>query len=87
MSLPIEPNEVAALVEEYVDSERRSAAEFDNKAVLDESGISDLHRVAARIYALGHYDGTCVANERHNRRRGREREEARIAEEDTNGRV
>ncbi|NIL77638.1 hypothetical protein [Rhodococcus sp. B10] len=75
MSLPVEPNEVVQLVEEYVDNERRSADKFDNKTALDESGISDLHRLAARIYALGHSDGTCVANERHNRRRSRERKD------------
>lgn len=64
MTLPIEPNEVVHLIEGYVEDER---------APLDEDAIYRLHAVAAKVYALGFYDGTCVANERNNRRRGRDR--------------
>lgn len=76
MTLPIEPNEVVHLIEEFIDDERRAAEKSEHRTVLDEEGIQRLHSVAAKVYALGFYDGTCVANERHNRRRGRDRENA-----------
>ncbi|KQU49267.1 hypothetical protein ASG84_26310 [Rhodococcus sp. Leaf278] len=81
MSTPIEPNAVVQLIEQYIDDEHRAAERADNKTALDEDGIYGLHNVAAKVYALGFYDGTCVANERHNRRRGRERENARAEAE------
>lgn len=82
MSVPIEPNEVVHLIEEYIDDERRAAEKPETRTPLDEEGIYRLHSVAARVYALGFYDGTCVANERHNRRRQRESEHARITTEE-----
>lgn len=79
MNVPIEPNEVVHLIEEYIDDERRAAEKSETRTPLDEDGIYRLHNVAALVYALGFYDGTCVANERHNRRRGRDHENARAA--------
>lgn len=79
MSVPIEPNEVVHLIEEYIDDERRAAEKYENRTPLDEEGIQRLHSTAAKVYALGFYDGTCVTNERHNRRRGRDHENARAA--------
>lgn len=84
MSVPIEPNDVVHLIEEYIDderraAERRAAEKSEIRTPLGEDGIYRLHSVAARVYALGFYDGTCVANERQNRRRGRDHENARAA--------
>lgn len=79
MSVPIEPNDVVRLIEEYIDDERRAAEKSETRTPLDEEGIYRLHSVAARVYALGFYDGTCAANERHNRRRGRDHEHDRAA--------
>ncbi|ORI13454.1 hypothetical protein [Rhodococcus sp. 1168] len=73
MTLPIEPNDVVRLIEEYIEDEHVSAEKWENRTPLDEAGISHLHSVAAEVYALGFHGGTCVANERNNRRRDRER--------------
>ncbi|WP_037162597.1 hypothetical protein [Rhodococcoides fascians] len=77
MNQPVEPLEVGQLVEAYVEDERSLAAKYDNRSLLDEGGIAELHRLAARIYARGHFDGSCVANDRHNRRRQRELDNAK----------
>ncbi len=58
-----EPYPVAQMVEDYVRSELADAAQYSNRATLDESGIWSLHAVAARIYALGWRDGAHVGEE------------------------
>lgn len=71
MSEPIypEPVEVAELVERFVTNEHDGAQRF--RSPLDDSGVYDLHTIAARIYAMGHEDGLRLANAR--RRGARDR--------------
>lgn len=70
----IETPEVAQAVEEFISSEHREAAKFDNKAVLDESGEWDLHRLAARIYEIGYRDGRFASEQIEQARRMRRKE-------------
>jgi hypothetical protein len=70
----IETPEVAKAVEEFIASEHRDAARFDNKSVLDESGEWDLHRLAARLYEIGYRDGRFAGEEIERARRMRRRE-------------
>jgi hypothetical protein len=37
------------------------ARNYENRSPLDDSGVWDLHRLAAQIYALGFDDGEIVA--------------------------
>jgi hypothetical protein len=53
----IEPKAIAELVEDYVSDEYADVRKFDNRALLDESGIWTLHQMAADIYAAGFRDG------------------------------
>lgn len=73
---PVEPQEVAELVERYVETELSNAAKFDNCTPLDESGIYSLHRLGAELYALGHESGERVADARNRGRDNRKRDEA-----------
>lgn len=67
------PREVVEAVEWYVGKALASAREYENSSPLDESGVWDLHRLAAKIYAAGFDDGDRVAEVR---ARGREAREA-----------
>lgn len=51
------PNDLVFVVEQYVDKELADAERYDNRELLDESGIWDLHRIAAAIYSRGWTDG------------------------------
>lgn len=62
-AIPV-PLEVVHAVDEYVDSEQSDCDRFDNRALLDESGIWSLHRLAARMYAMGFDAGSRVGEER-----------------------
>ena len=73
---PVEPEEVAELVEQYVATELGNAAKFDNCTPLDESGIYSLHRLAAELYAIGHEAGERVSDARNRCRDNRKRDEA-----------
>lgn len=53
----VEPPHVIEMVERFVNDRLRSAQQYSNSEPLDESGIHDLHRLAARIYAAGYEDG------------------------------
>jgi hypothetical protein len=66
------PLDVTQMVERYVSNEIRNAEQYENHELLDESGISALHQVAARIYAAGFDAGTRVESERANRAAQRE---------------
>jgi hypothetical protein len=57
---PVEPFAVAQLVETYATDQHREVAKYTNRELLDESGIYDLHTLAARIYALGFNEGAAV---------------------------
>lgn len=57
----IEPEPVVQAVEQYVSGEHRAADQYDNKTPLDESGIYDLHTLAAQVYAMGWDDGERAA--------------------------
>lgn len=59
-----EPSAIADLVEDFVTDEYRQAAQYDNKDVLDDSGVYSLHLLAARIYAEGHAEGRRAAEAR-----------------------
>lgn len=54
-------------VEIYIEYELSHADKYENRTLLDESGISNLHRLASDIYGLGFRDGEQVA---HIRERG-----------------
>jgi hypothetical protein len=65
-----EPLPVSQEVEQFIYGEFSNAEKYDNRDLLDKSGIYSLHRLAARIYAMGYRDGHLVgsANEREARR-------------------
>jgi len=85
MSLPerqiVEPAEVALLVERYVDDALEKAAKYENSAPLDNSGVWDLHRLAAEIYAGGFGAGSQVQEiyERGQRHRKADAESSEVA--------
>lgn len=65
MSEPfVEPVSVVQIVEHFVDREHDHAAKYENKSPLDESGVYDLHSLAARIYAEGYREGRMSELER-----------------------
>ncbi len=76
-----EPFEVTMLVETFVNDEHRNAQRFDNRTLLDQSGVYDLHTLAAKIYALGFKDGRVAESVRENGVRQRERDAARAVAE------
>lgn len=55
---------VVQAVEDYVYKELSDREKYDNRTPLDESGIWSLHRVAARIYAMGFAKGERIEAER-----------------------
>jgi len=67
----IEPTQIAALVETFVNDEFDDDRKYTNRTPLDESGVWTLHQVAAEIYALGFADGVRTEEERHRGRRAR----------------
>jgi len=71
---PIETFAVAELVEQYVSDQNRDAVKYSNRELLDESGIYDLHTLAAHIYTLGFNEGARVEGLRKNEQRQRIRE-------------
>lgn len=73
----IEPAAVITAVEDYVRRELDDAARYDNRTPLDETGIYDLHLLAARVYALGYSDGEVAESGRGGARLTRAREAAR----------
>lgn len=76
--IQIETPAVVQLIEEYIRCELRDATQFTNRTPLDESGIYDLHRVAARVYAAGWRDGERAAMERAHAQAQRDRERSVI---------
>ncbi|MFD6400714.1 hypothetical protein [Nocardia sp. NPDC060249] len=72
----IEPIEVVCHVEQYVEYELRDVKQFSNRALLDESGVWSLHRLAAEIYAMGYRAGDQAAAERGRKARSREQAKA-----------
>lgn len=67
------PRALVNRVDEYVESELNQAAQYDNRTLLDESGVWSLHRLAAAIYAAGWSDGESAEAERDRAARRRER--------------
>lgn len=63
------PREVAEAVERYVERELADQGKYENRSPLDESGVYELHLLAAKIYARGFDDGDRVSEVR---ARGRE---------------
>jgi hypothetical protein len=70
----VEPLTVAEAVENYVESELRDEAKYENRKPLDESGVWSLHALAARIYAQGWADGRRAADIHARGQRNRNRE-------------
>lgn len=70
-----EPSEVAQEVDQYLYGEFSDAEKYSNRDLLDESGIWSLHRLAARIYAMGFREGHGVGSE--NDRKARQHNESR----------
>lgn len=68
---PVEPFAVAQLVEQYASDQHRTAVQYSNREVLDESGVFDLHTLAARVYALGFNEGAAVEGWRKHEQRQR----------------
>jgi len=79
---PVEPLAVAQEVERYVDGEFRDAEKYSNRELLDESGVYELHSLAARIYQAGFNDGRAVEGWRRNEQRQRTRVAERQAGDD-----
>jgi hypothetical protein len=77
----IEPQDVINLVEDYVMSELSDAEKYSNRKPLDESGIFDLHRLAAEVYAAGWKAGDFAAATREAKVRARERDARRHDEQ------
>jgi hypothetical protein len=75
----VEPFAVAQMVEQYASDQHRDATKYTNRELLDESGIYDLHTLAAKIYALGYNDGMAVEGWRKNEQRQRIRDAADVA--------
>lgn len=69
------PADQVRAVDDFVDGEFSAADKYDNKTVLDDSGIYDLHTLAAAIYAAGWRDGDNAATTR----ASGERRRARVA--------
>ena len=64
MSYPIEPVQVVDLVERYVAEQRLDVEKFENRSLLDDSGVFSLHLLAAEVYALAWDDATRAAEAR-----------------------
>lgn len=69
----VEPAEVIDLVEDYVRRALNSAEQYSNSQPLDESGVYDLHRLAARVYAMGWAAGETAQQRRDSAARVRQR--------------
>ncbi|MCI2958224.1 hypothetical protein MN032_10995 [Agromyces atrinae] len=54
---PVEPSDVAQVVEGYVDRQHSQAAKYSNAPLLGPSGVYELHTLAAQIYQLGFNEG------------------------------
>jgi hypothetical protein len=59
-----EPRDVIQMIDDFIDAEHHDAIRWDNRSVLDESGVLGLHRLAAHIYAIGVQDGETAATVR-----------------------
>lgn len=68
----IEPREVAEAVERYVVAELADARKYENRKPLDDSGVWSLHRLAAKVFALGFEAGEQVAEIRARGQRDRD---------------
>jgi len=62
------------MVETYVETELIQAEKFTNRTPLDDSGVFNLHTLAARIYAAGFNDGAATEDWRASSRRMRSRD-------------
>lgn len=78
------PPSVTQLIETYIDRQLEQAHRYDNRQPFDESGVFDLHRLAALIYVSGWSDGEQSQAERD---RGQRRRERRAAELGADGGV
>ena len=67
----VEPQSVVQAVERFLDDEYRDAAKFENRELLDESGVFNLHTLAAHIFSLGFNEGEQAQDERHRGQRVR----------------
>jgi hypothetical protein len=74
MTESVEPVTVVEAVEDYVTSELRDQAKYENRHPLDESGIYSLHVLATGIYTQGWIDGCRAANARSHAQRMRDTE-------------
>lgn len=68
------PSDVVDSVERYVDKEYADARQYENRSLLDESGVYSLHQLVAQAYARGWADGERVAATKERGRRQRERD-------------
>lgn len=80
VELVIETGDVARQVETFVSEEFRQARQYDNREVLDSSGVWKLHDLAAKLYAQGFLAGRAVEGVRVSGERERERDAARAEE-------
>ena len=51
------PRAVADRIHQFIEDERRDAAKYENRSMLDASGAYSLHTLAREIYALGWEEG------------------------------
>lgn len=73
MSARILPVQLVQEVEQYVEGELADADRYDNRELLDESGVCSLHQLASQIYARGWDDGERAQAERDNGQMRRDR--------------
>lgn len=57
------PTYVIQEVNEYLRSERAAVEQYDNRELLDDSGMWNLHALARMIYAHGWTEGHLAATE------------------------
>lgn len=58
------PLQLVQSIELWIDKEFADAEKWDNRDLLDDSGVFTLYRLAAEIYAAGFAAGECAADER-----------------------
>lgn len=76
--------EIVDEVDQYIYRELSDSLKYQNRSLLDESGIASLHQLVAKVYAQGFHDGCSVQYHRNaaSRLRQEQREEYEVASDD-----
>lgn len=76
------PASLVEIVERYVESEQRDFKRYEHRGPFDATGVSDLHSLAATIYAIGYEDGGQYERRRSTYDRMRQEAAAKLANGD-----